>query len=112
MGKLACIAPAAMIVALAACDGGSGTTHRRRDPGALVVAQATGPLKLDPARVTDNESIEVGGLLFEGLVRWRPGTTDIVPGLATRWEVSDDGKKWTFYLREHVVFHDGTPFDA
>jgi peptide/nickel transport system substrate-binding protein len=99
------------LVALVACDR-EGTLHKKRDPGALVVAQATGPLKLDPARVTDNESIEVGGLLFEGLVRWKAGTTDIVPGLATRWEVSDDGKKWTFYLRENVMFHDGTPFDA
>ncbi len=93
------------------CDS-PGALHRRRDPGALVVAQATGPLKLDPVRVTDNESIEVGGLLFEGLVRWKPGTTDIMPGLATRWEVSDDGKRWTFHLRDRVVFHDGTSFDA
>jgi peptide/nickel transport system substrate-binding protein len=103
------VALAALVVA---CDAGTDVQHRRRDPGALVVAQATGPLKLDPIRVTDNESIEVGGLLFEGLVRWKPGTTDIAPGLATAWRVSEDGKRWTFQLRPDVVFHDGTPFDA
>lgn len=35
-----------------------------------------------------------------------------VPGLAERWEVSDDGLVYTFYLRRDVTFHDGTRFDA
>jgi peptide/nickel transport system substrate-binding protein len=34
------------------------------------------------------------------------------PGLAKEWEVTDDGKTFTFYLREGVTFHDGTPFNA
>jgi len=34
------------------------------------------------------------------------------PGLATLWEVSDDGLIWTIQLREGVKFHDGTPFNA
>ncbi len=95
---------------VASCDAGKDL-QRRRDPGALVVAQATGVLALDPVRVTDSESIEVSGLLFEGLVRWKPGTTDIAPGLAT-WDVSADGKRWLFTLRPGVMFHDGTVLDA
>ena len=39
-------------------------------------------------------------------------TPKLVPGLATSWEVSDDGTQYTFYLREGVTFHDGEPFDA
>ena len=35
-----------------------------------------------------------------------------VPGLAERWEVSEDGLVYTFYLRRGVTFHDGTPFNA
>jgi peptide/nickel transport system substrate-binding protein len=35
-----------------------------------------------------------------------------VPGLAERWDVSQDGQIYTFYLRKDVTFHDGTPFDA
>lgn len=35
-----------------------------------------------------------------------------VPGLAERWEVSEDGLVYTFYLRRNVAFHDGTPFNA
>ena len=48
--------------------------RRRRPPTSIA---------LDPVRVTDSESIEVGELLFEGLVGWKPGTTDIEPRLAT-----------------------------
>jgi peptide/nickel transport system substrate-binding protein len=89
-----------------------GTLHHRRDPGALVVAQAADVSGLDLVRVVDSESIEVGEILFEGLTRWHPGTVDVEPGLATAWHVSPDGLRWTFELRAGVVFHDGTPLDA
>src|SRR5262245_48356650 len=106
------IAAIAAVVGIAGCDTSARGARYRRDPGALVVAQAADVLALDLARVTDNESIEVCGLLFEGLVRWKPGTTDTEPGLATAWEVSPDGKRWTFHLRPGVTFHDGTRLDA
>jgi len=50
--------------------------------------------------------------LYDGLVRYRPGTLRIAPALATSWTVSEDGTLYTFRLREGVRFHDGTPFDA
>ncbi|MEJ7598137.1 MAG: ABC transporter substrate-binding protein [Kofleriaceae bacterium] len=99
------------VLAMASCDP-EKPSHRRRDPGALVVAHATDVQSLDPVRVTDTESVEVGQLIFEGLVRWKPGTTDIEEGLAERWDISADRKQWTFHLRPNVVFHDGTPLDA
>ncbi|HWO18576.1 MAG TPA: ABC transporter substrate-binding protein [Kofleriaceae bacterium] len=95
----------------AACDGGRGL-HRRRDPGTLVVARAADVQMLDPARVFDTESIEIGSLLFDGLVRWSPGTTNLEPGLAATWDASPDGLVWTFHLRSGAVFHDGDPVDA
>jgi peptide/nickel transport system substrate-binding protein len=49
--------------------------------------------------------------LFEMLVT-TGFESEIVPQLATSWETSDDGLIWTFYLREGVKFHDGTPFNA
>ena len=99
------------VAVVAACDAGQAT-RASRDPGALVVARASDVRALDPLRVTDSESIEVGGLIFEGLLRWRPGTTEVEPGLATEWRVSSDGNRWTFELRDGVQFHDGTPMDA
>lgn len=100
-----------VLVCAGACDPGPAL-HRRRDPGTLVVARAVDVQRLDPARIIDTESIEIGTLVFEGLVRWRSGTTEVEPGLARSWHTSDDGKVWTFELRPDVVFHDGTPLDA
>ncbi|HEX2687209.1 MAG TPA: ABC transporter substrate-binding protein [Kofleriaceae bacterium] len=99
-------------VAALACDATPASLHHRRDPGALVVAQAADVAGLDPVRVVDSESIEVGSILFEGLARWQLGTTNVEPGLATRWQISADGLRWTFALRPGVVFHDGTLLDA
>jgi peptide/nickel transport system substrate-binding protein len=67
---------------------------------------------LDPARITDAESAEVTEQIFEHLVRYREDSTEIEPALAVRWDVSEDGRTWTFHLRPNVSFHDGTPLDA
>jgi peptide/nickel transport system substrate-binding protein len=50
--------------------------------------------------------------IFEGLVRYKAGSTEVEPDLATSWESSPDGLVWTFHLRQGVKFHDGTPFNA
>jgi peptide/nickel transport system substrate-binding protein len=105
------LALTALAVVCGACDAGRAM-HGRRDPGALVVAEAADVIALDPVRVTDSESLEIGELVFEGLVGWKPGTTDIEPRLASAWQVSADGRTWTFHLRDHVKFHDGTRLDA
>ncbi|HEY0192759.1 MAG TPA: ABC transporter substrate-binding protein [Kofleriaceae bacterium] len=102
----------ATVVLAVACDAGNGILHRRRDPGALLVAQPSDVTSLDVARVFDSESIEVGENLFEGLARFQPGTSLVEPALATAWHVSDDGLRWRFDLRPGVVFHDGTALDA
>jgi peptide/nickel transport system substrate-binding protein len=68
--------------------------------------------KLDPADVTDGESISRMDNIFEGLVEYTPGGTDIQPALATSWNVSDDGLNITLTLRKDVKFHDGTDFNA
>jgi peptide/nickel transport system substrate-binding protein len=71
---------------------------------------------LDPARAYDFFGWEIIQSLGSGLVEYRPGATgaaeDIVPALATSWSVSEDGKVWTFNLRQGVKFDDGTEFNA
>jgi len=68
--------------------------------------------KLDPADVTDGESISRMDNIFEGLVEYTAGGTDIQPALATSWNISDDGLNITLILRKNVTFHDGTEFNA
>jgi peptide/nickel transport system substrate-binding protein len=68
--------------------------------------------RLDPADVTDGESIQRMDNIFEGLVEYKSGTTEIQPSLATSWNASDDGLEITFNLRKGVKFHDGTDFNA
>jgi len=77
-----------------------------------MVGRASDAISLDPARVTDNESVEICTQIYESLLRYRSGTTEVEPSLATSWTVSDDGLQWDFVLREGVLFHDGTTFDA
>ncbi|MEW6423660.1 MAG: ABC transporter substrate-binding protein [Bacillota bacterium] len=67
---------------------------------------------LDPARAQDYSSLKVIANIYEGLVRFKPGSFEVEPCLATGWKASQDKLNWTFKLRPGVTFHDGTPFDA
>jgi len=89
-----------------------GCAPRTSQQATLVFAKGGDAVELDPADVTDGESVTVMNNIFEGLVRYKPGTTEVEPWLATSWDVSSDGLVWTFHLREGIKFHDGTPFNA
>ncbi len=60
---------------------------------------------LDPARQTSITDFQEGGNIYEGLVRYKLGTTEIEPSLAESWDVAPDGKSYTFHLRQGVNFH-------
>jgi peptide/nickel transport system substrate-binding protein len=82
------------------------------EPLTLTFARGADSQKLDPADVDDGESIKVLVNVSEGLVRFKHGTTEPEPCLATSWTISPDGLTYTFKLRPGVKFHDGTPLDA
>jgi peptide/nickel transport system substrate-binding protein len=66
---------------------------------------------LDPNVTTFSSVGRIMTHVVEGLV-WQPKLGEFVPGLATEWSISADGKEYTFKLRKDVKFHDGTPFNA
>jgi len=80
--------------------------------GTFVFGASGDAANLDPGNVTDNESMERMDNIFECLVGFKPGTTEIQPWLATSWDISLDGKEIVFHLRKGVKFHDGTDFNA
>ncbi len=81
--------------------------------GTITIAIAGDPEHFDPP-----DHINIGALtirmVHEGLVRFKPFSdqAEIEPSLAESWDVSEDGKTWTFTLRDGVTFHDGTPFTS
>ena len=78
----------------------------------LIFASSTEPVGLDPALIDDTESGSMVANIYESLLRFKSGTTELEPSLAEKWEISPDGLTYTFYLRKGVKFHDGTPFNA
>jgi len=78
----------------------------------LVFARAADSVGLDPAREDDAESLNIADNVYEGLVRFKLGTTEIEPSLAESWEISSDNLVYTFHLKKGVKFHDGTAFNA
>ncbi len=78
----------------------------------LVWMQNAEPIGLYLADETDGESLRAGEQIFESLLSFEVGGTNVEPGLAERYEVNDDLTEWTFYLRPGVTFHDGSSLDA
>jgi peptide/nickel transport system substrate-binding protein len=70
------------------------------------------PAVVDPIAALDGGAALVARQVFETLVSYREGTTDIEPALSTRWTVSRDARVWSFTLRDNVHFHDGTALTA
>ncbi|WP_165814441.1 ABC transporter substrate-binding protein [Pararhodobacter oceanensis] len=79
--------------------------------GILQVGLADDPPELDPHLSSSNASRTILHNIFATLVEV-DDKLQIQPELAERWEVSEDGRQYTFYLRDGVKFHDGTTLDA
>jgi peptide/nickel transport system substrate-binding protein len=105
-------AAAILTAALLAAPALPGAASAQTPPGVLVVGQIAEPQALDPHAVTAVNDFRILMNVYDGLVRYAPGTLEVEPALATEWEISEDGTVYTFTLREGVSFHDGTPFDA
>jgi peptide/nickel transport system substrate-binding protein len=85
-----------------------------QDGDTLVVAVPSDPANLEPG---SNRAEPIGSEIilnvFDTLVAWTPPDFAELEGrLAESWTISEDGRTFTFQLRDGVTFHDGTPFDA
>ncbi|NMC21483.1 MAG: peptide ABC transporter substrate-binding protein [Thermogutta sp.] len=67
---------------------------------------------VDPALVTGQPEGRVVWAVFEGLTSYHPQTLEPLPGVAESWEISPDGKRYTFRLRREARWSDGRPITA
>jgi len=76
----------------------------------LVFCSEGNPESLNPQLVTTTTGMNAGRPIFNNLVEFVPGTTNLVPGLAESWEISADGTEYTFHLRKGVKFQSNATF--
>src|SRR5579862_2399505 len=90
-----------LLISLAGCHfGASGAKGN-----VLRYAIQSPPTTLDPAAVQDGDTIDMLQQIFEGLVKW-DDKNQVVPNLAEKWDISPDGKVYTFHLRDNVYFQE------
>ena len=97
-------APATLATATPVPDSPAGT-------GGEFTRLFSDPPTLDPALTSDTSSAFVVIEVFSGLVTI-DADLNIVPDIATRWDLSNDERTFTFHLRNDVKFHDGKPVTA
>jgi oligopeptide transport system substrate-binding protein len=76
------------------------------------IAESSMPISIFPHRITLSAEAMIAGQVFEGLTKIDPSSMKVKPGLAERWEISEDGKSITFYLRKGVNFHPSSAFNG
>ncbi|MEW9529252.1 ABC transporter substrate-binding protein [Microbispora sp. NPDC049125] len=119
---LAAVAALAVVIAVVAAflvaSARGGDDRSGRSPGGgpvaggrLTYAVAGTQVSLDPAVAATAVTGLIDRNVFDSLVV-QTGPDAFGPWLATKWEVSNGGRTYTFTLREGVTFHDGTPFTA
>ena len=105
-------------IVLTACKENANTpnssenTPKEETSSQLVIAIPADVTSLDPAITMDNSTWKIVYNVYERLVDYDGATTNIKPGVAKDWKVSEDGKTWTFYLEDGHKFSDGTAVDA
>ncbi|WP_166351420.1 ABC transporter substrate-binding protein [Phytoactinopolyspora limicola] len=118
-GVVALLAATSLVLAACGGDDGGGSTDAADDGPAAGGPAADGPqgtivagsrFTLDTWENLDKPNTTYVSIIFEGLVRFAADGITVEPRLATEWE--ETAESVTFTLRDDVVFHDGTPFDA
>lgn len=101
-------------LALAGALAGAVTLARgaRIPPADFVINNGTEVATLDPAQVTGQPEGRALKMLLEGLTVSHPKTLQPLPGMAERWDLSEDGRTYTFHIRKDAVWTDGRPVTA
>jgi ABC-type transport system substrate-binding protein len=114
---------AALVALVAGCGGGSSNTatnatgqnpgtQKPVEGGSVTLDMLQNIRDLDPAFAYDTQSYEVVTELYDQLVTWKGDTTDVIPMAAESYDISSDGKTYTFHIRKGMKFWNGDPVTA
>lgn len=101
-----------VVVALAGCSKGNfngRTSAATRNVFRYPIPNK--PTTMDPGKVEDGDTIDLLQQVYEGLVGWDE-KNQVSPRLATKWDISPDGRTYTFHLRTDAKFSNGQPVTA
>lgn len=86
--------------------GSKGSSDKAKD--FIIIGIDSDAVALDPLRINDTLTMSILSNVYEPLVRMT-NDSQIVPALATKWEISDDGLEYVFIIRTDATFHNGDP---
>ena len=84
----------------------------RADPNVQIVGFEADATSMEAARALGLHNNRMVLQIFDSLVMFFGDTSELKPGLAVSWNISEDNLEYTFKLREGIKFHDGTDFNA
>ena len=99
-------------LSLAACGRGESNVAAGNREAVMHYGNGTEPQALDPHVMTGSPDVNIAMAIFEALVTRHPDTMALVPGSAERWEISDDGKTYTFYINPKARWSNGDKLTA
>src|SRR5215475_3367054 len=76
----------------------------------LVYFSEGSPENFNPMLNTTGTTFDANGPIYNRLVEFRPGSTEVSPALSDRWEIAEDGKSFTFHLRQGVKWQSNKSF--
>ena len=101
-----------LLVVVVAAVGSLGITQQALAKDKFIFANSSPYDTLDPHVIYDVGRVASRLNLYDGLLRWLDNPPKLEPWLAESYDISDDGLKYTFVLREGATFHDGSPIEA
>jgi oligopeptide transport system substrate-binding protein len=110
--RWACPAVLATAFIFAGCAKRQTAIETATRENVLLVGNGGDPPDLDPHLITGIPESNIVLSLFEGLVRVDPSDLRPIPGIAKSWDISADGKTYTFHLRPEARWSDGAPVTA
>ncbi len=100
-------AASALVLAAFLVHGSNAIAQEAKMGGSMVVTYKDDISTFDPAIGYDWQNWSMIKSLFDGLMDYKPGTTELIPDLAESYSISEDGLVYTFNLRKGVKFHNG-----